>query len=231
MIAIWILAGILLFLLILFSIPLSVRFRLGVSLQIEITVCGFRLLTLPPPITTSVNLRKFTYKRHQRRLRTEMRKREKRRLSEKKRIQKEQTKQISRKIPRLADANKNMVESDDRLREMIPLLLAVLDTIPKCFGRMICVIHRLHITVGGSDAAQTAIRFGLLSQSVSYLLEILNCRTRLTPLSSNALRIVVDYTAPRIVYDVDFTLTIRLGSMLHTGVDLIASWIRRMKKS
>lgn len=229
--AIWILAGILLFFLILCSVPLSVRFRLGAPLQIDVRVCGIRILTLPPPVTTSVDLRKFTYRRHRRRLRKEARKRENRRLAEEAKIEKEQKKNASRKMPRLADAHKNTEENDDRLRDMVPFLLAVLDTIPKFFGRMDCVIRRLYVTAGGDDAAQTAIRFGILSQSAAYLLELLDCRTRLRPLSDDALRICVDYTAPRTVYDVDFTLIIRPGSILHTGVELFAAWIRRMKKS
>lgn len=54
-------------------------------------------------------------------------------------------------------------------------------------------------------------------------------RTRLQPLADDALRVCVDYTAPRTAYDVDFTLTIRPGSILHTGVDMLTAWIRRMK--
>ncbi len=229
--AIWILAGILLFLLILCSIPLSIRFRLGVSLQIEITICGIRILTLPPPVTTSVDLRKFTYRRHKRRLQREARKRKKQRLAKESKIERERTKHSSRRIPQLADAHKKIEKSDNKLREMLPFLLAILDTIPGFLGRMECVIHRLHITVGGDDAAQTAIHFGILSQSAAYLLEILDCRTRLQSLSNDALRICADYTAPRTVYNVDFTLTIRLGSILHTGCELIGACIRRIKKS
>ena len=134
-------------------------------------------------------------------------------------------------MPRLADAHQKIAESDDGLREMLPFLLAALDTIPKFFGRMECVIRKLHVTVGGDDAAQAAIRFGVLSQSAAYLLEILDCRTRLQPLADDALRVCVDYTAPRTAYDVDFTLTIRPGSILHTGVDMLTAWIRRMKTS
>lgn len=229
--ATWILAGILLFLLLLCSIPISIRFRLGALLQIDVRICGIRILTLPPPVTTSVDLRKFTYKRHRRRLRKEARKREKRRLAEEAKSKKEQTKSKARKMPRLADAHQKIAESDDGLREMLPFLLAALDTIPKFFGRMECVIRKLHVTVGGDDAAQAAIRFGVLSQSAAYLLEILDCRTRLQPLADDALRVCVDYTAPRTAYDVDFTLTIRPVSILHTGVDMLTAWIRRMKKS
>ena len=218
--ATWILAGILLFLLLLCSIPISIRFRLGALLQIDVRICGIRILTLPPPVTTSVDLRKFTYKRHRRRLRKEARKREKRRLAEEAKSKKEQTKSTARKMPRLADAHQKIAESDDGLREMLPFLLAALDTIPKFFGRMECVIRKLHVTVGGDDAAQAAIRFGVLSQSAAYLLEILDCRTRLQPLADDALRVCVD-----------FTLTIRPGSILHTGVDMLTAWIRRMKKS
>lgn len=230
--AVWILSGILLFLLLLCAIPLSVRFRLGKAFCMEVRICGFRVLTFPPPVTTSVDLRDFTYKRHKKRLRKEARKAARKKKKEEQAAQKKSTAPANRKKPEIATAHETESENTmDRLREMMPFLHAVLDTVPKFFGRMECNITRLHVTAGGEDAAQAAIHFGMLSQSAAYLLEVLDCRTRLAPLAENALIVRVDYTLPETVYDVDFTLNIRMGSVLHTGVDFLTSWIRRQNKA
>ena len=228
--AVWILCGILLFLLVLGSVPLSVRFQLQKTLRMEVRIAGIRVFSFPQPVTTAVDLRKFTYRRHKKRLEKEAKK-----AARKQR--KEARKEVSatsggKKKPKIADAHKPETGGTlDRLREMLPMLQAVLDTVPRFFGRMECTITRLHVISGGEDAAQAAIHFGMLSQSAAYLLEILDRRTRLQPLADGALSIHVDFTAPQNIYDVDFTLTVRPCSVLHTGADFLAAWIRRQNKA
>ena len=228
--AVWILCGTVLFLLVLGSIPFSVRFRLQKTLRIDIEICKIRVFTYPRETTTSVDLRKFTYKRHQKRLAKEAKKAA--RKQQKNARKKKAVDSDACKKPKIAAAHEaEAVGTWDRLREMTPLLQAVFDTVPRFLGRMECTVSRLHVTSGGEDAAQAAIHFGILSQSAAYLLEILDCHTRLQPLAHDALAILVDFTAPQTVYDVDFTLTIRPGSVLHTGVEFLAAWIRMQNKA
>lgn len=229
MTAIWILCGIVLFFLLLGSIPLSVRFQFGTSLRLQVRICGLSILTIPPPRPATVDLRKFTYQRHQRLLRKEERKRKKREKTALLKKEKKESAAKMHKTPRLTDAHQHIAEGDNRLQEMIPVFFAVLDTIPKFFGKLECDIKKLYVTAGGEDAAEAAVHFGMLSQSVAYLLEILDTHTRLKILSPHSLRVCVDYCTPRNVYDVDFTLTTRPAAVLYTGVEWIAAWLRRRK--
>ena len=118
--AVWILCGTVLFLLVLGSIPFSVRFRLQKTLRIDIEICKIRVFTYPRETTTSVDLRKFTYKRHQKRLAKEAKKAARK---QQKNAQKNKTVDSDAcKKPKIAAAHETeAVGTWDRLREMTPL--------------------------------------------------------------------------------------------------------------
>ena len=73
---------------------------------------------------------------------------------------------------------------------------------------------RLHISVGASDAAKTAILYGVVCQSVAYLMALLDRVTRLKS-SSSEVTVTPDYLSERSKADVKLVFSLRvLGALI-----------------
>ncbi|MBE6703107.1 MAG: DUF2953 domain-containing protein [Ruminococcaceae bacterium] len=84
---------------------------------------------------------------------------------------------------------------------------------------------RLHIRVASTDAAKTAILYGLVCQSLSYLLAILD---RMTKLSSNNSDVTVtaDYLSEKSSAEVKLVFSLRLFGALMIGIGAALAFLR-----
>ena len=103
----------------------------------------------------------------------------------------------------------------------VSFVLKVLDRLDTYTGRLRTVIHRFDVTVGGSDVAKTAVTYGIVSQSVSYLLELLDCKTRLKIADPALLSGRCDFIAEGLSFAADLTIKLRILDALRTGVDVL----------
>ena len=103
----------------------------------------------------------------------------------------------------------------------VSFVLKVIDRLDTYTGRLHTVINRLDVTVGGSDAAAVAVKYGIVSQSVSYLIEVLDCKTKLRLADSEALSVKCDFIAEGVSFAVDLSIKLRVLDALRTGVDVI----------
>ncbi|MBR5445669.1 MAG: hypothetical protein IKV57_06080 [Clostridia bacterium] len=213
-----ILLGIVLFCVLIGAIPLRVRIRL----EDEFTVLagiGPLVLFRTPAKKKPVNLRDFTYKKHQKRLQKEraalLKKKQKKLESsarkEQKKQQKNEEKEKARQLEKTtAAANKK----ENKLEAILDIVSCVLEGLPKLFGGFKCRIYRLDVTAGGRDAAEAAKNFAILSQSMAYLLEFLDNKTRFVRPKPETVAVRVDFLLEKTRFEGDFYLQIRIGQIL-----------------
>ena len=78
---------------------------------------------------------------------------------------------------------------------------------------------RLNISVGTSDAAATAILYGVVSQGVAYILELLNNLNDLKPIKKSDINIYPNYTSEKTSADIKFIFSFPIRSAISLFLD------------
>lgn len=98
------------------------------------------------------------------------------------------------------------------LRLVIRLVKLLLDK----FGKHLRIkVKRLRLTVATGDAASTALVYGGVSQSVAYLLALLNRFSRLK-VKKNSLSVGADFLSEKTTADIKISLSISLAGLIAT---------------
>ena len=79
-------------------------------------------------------------------------------------------------------------------------------------------VHRLRITVATGDAAETAILYGVVSQSLSYLLAFLDRHTNFHPAYHADIGVYADFIGQKSTADCDLTFSLRVYQLIHLGL-------------
>lgn len=103
----------------------------------------------------------------------------------------------------------------------ISFILKVVDRLDIYTSRLKTYLNKLKVTVGGTDAASTAVAYGLVSQTTAYLVEILECKTNLHKAKKDSVTVNCDFTREGISFVVDITVKLRIFDALRTGVDVV----------
>lgn len=232
MVFLWILAGIVLFIAILCAIPLRLRIRLEDTFTLLAGIGPLVLFRTPVP-PPSVNLRDFTYKKHQKRLQKERADRLKKKQKKEQRTARKEAKKEQKTAAAEKELRKTASEAgkkDNKLEGILSIVSCVLDGLPGLFGGFKCRIYALDITAGGKEAAEVAKNFAILSQSLAYLLEFLDNKTRFVRPKEETIAMRADFLLAKTVVRADFYLQIRigqiLGSLLGIGFNCIKTMIR-----
>lgn len=153
----------------------------------------------------------------------------------------EQKKKKARKKAEQKELNKQKKEqaiADGKVRpkpnvkenlEMILTLLKKLYAVTR--GKFKLRLRRMYIAVGTGDAAQTAILYGVIVQSASYLLNFLN--NYLIPMKKHEgeVNVYPDYTASKTTVDVDITCSFHIRSLLAMGIGLGLTFLTARAKA
>ena len=103
------------------------------------------------------------------------------------------------------------------------------------FGDLSVDVKKFKITVATDDAATTAIAYGAVSQSVSYLLAVLKNNKRVKGLGKAELDVRCDFLADTPTADIKIAFSLRVWHILHIGlsslVTLIKHKLNSMKKN
>jgi len=218
-----ILLGVLLFLLLLCLIPVYVCIVYDGEVTLGVRALGIRIPILPKK-KKKIHLRRFSAARV-RRLR------EQERLERLKKLKKKQ--EAAKKKKAAAEQKKKEKQkqlpppevSDEpgTIRILLRIVGDVLDTF---FGRLRVKMLRLRITVGASDAAKTAIMYGIVSQGVACLMELVAQKTRYRRVKCAEVEVVPDYLAQKTTADVDLRFGLSLADLIVTGVKLGVRFLR-----
>ncbi|MBQ3177229.1 MAG: hypothetical protein IJB52_05380 [Clostridia bacterium] len=229
MIFLWILLGIVLFFALLGAIPLRLRIRLEEQFTLLAGIGPIVLFRIPQ-VPNPVDLRDFTYEKHRKRLEKEraarLKKKQKKQLSdEKKQLKKNSAADKAKKVQKTAE---EAGRKENKLEGILSLVSCVLDGLPGLFGGFKCRIYHLDITVGGKEAADTAKNFGIFSQSLAYLLEFLDNKTRFVRPKEETIAIRADFLSAKTQVSADFYLQIRVGQILGTVFGIAFSYIKTL---
>lgn len=114
-----------------------------------------------------------------------------------------------------------------KLTELIPLVARVAGLFfSRFFGKLHIKVARIHIHVGSADAATTAIMYGVIHQSVSYLMLLLGKMCHVDGLQKADVAIVPDYTADKISFDVKLTFRVSLGNVVGAALKAGIAFLR-----
>lgn len=91
-------------------------------------------------------------------------------------------------------------------------------------GKIGIRFHRMHLSVGVGDAAETAIAYGVAVQSVSLLLEWIDTHYNRIRRDPGALRIEANFVDSTTHADVDLELSVGLLSALRIGLGAWNAW-------
>lgn len=213
-----ILAGIVLFL----ALLLSLRFKLEVALYDQLLLrvgLGPVMITLSPPKKRRIDPKQFTYKKHQRRLN---------------RDRKRALKKAEKKKRKASVAAEERLKKESKEKPSLEFIIALVEYILQEFGVFAkCVrteIKTLEITVGGKDAAAIGKSYGVISQSVEYLIELLRLKTHLKIGKDSSVSVRADFLLEKTRFNVHIKLNFRLFSVLRTGARVLAWYVRRKIK-
>lgn len=185
------------------SLPIQFRFQVEDDFSLQMRVGPFVILRLPKP-EKPIDLRQFTYAKHQKRLAKEAAKQEKNAKIDKK---KDGKRTLQKGV---AEAKKK----DNKIDETLHMVRTLFKVFPKLYGSLRCRIYRLVVVVGGDDAADVALHYGILSQSVACLLEYLDQSSHLLSQEPEDLVVRADFLAKKTTVQVDIGLEMRLGALM-----------------
>ncbi len=79
-------------------------------------------------------------------------------------------------------------------------------------------VRRLRITVATGDAAETAVLYGVVSQSLAYLLAFLDRHTNFHPSYRADIGVYADFIGQKSTADCDLTFSLRVYQLIHLGL-------------
>lgn len=171
----------------------------------------FVKLVLLPRIKR-LRLRDFTAKRHKRAL-------EKQR---KKKLKKGPKKAAAKKAKAAKPRPKRKLD----IKRLFPTLLRILKLITaKFFKRIRWKIKRINVVVATGDAAETAIAYGVVSQSLAYMLEFLDGFAKVKVARNGSVSVNADFLSEKSRAEVDIYFSISIGAILSTGIHLAYEYL------
>ena len=225
-VALWILLGILLFLCVLFLIPLSIKIAYTDTVSVAVGVPGIYYSIFPKKGKKTKPLSKRKYEKL---LLKDSERAEKKRLAEEKKAQK---KKDSKKAKQAEKEKKADNETTADEPSAISLVLRIVgDILNTFFGKLQVKIARVHIVVGGTDAAKTALTYGVVAQGVAYLMELLATKTKMSRKDDTSVSVVPDFLAQKTTADLLIVFRLRLIDLLSTGIVFLIRFIKEKTAS
>lgn len=222
MIALWIVLGILLFLCALILIPVSIKIGYKEDVTLSVGVPGIYFPILPKKEKKAKPLSK---KKYEKLLLKDAERTEKKRLADQKKAQKKKDAVKAKQAEKEQKAkDAEMADEPSTMSLILRIVGGVLDTF---FGKLRVKIARVNIVVGGPDAAKTALTYGIVSQGVAYLMELIATKTKMTRAKNTYVSVVPDFLASKTTADLLIIFRLRLIDLLSTG---IVFFIRFMKE-
>lgn len=128
-----------------------------------------------------------------------------------KKLAKKQQKQEKKK------RKKEHPEESKPKRSLSENLSLILDVVKVLFSRFFkhlrIDLSRIHISLVGEDAAQTAILYGVVCQSVAYLLELMKSLRTVSPPDLSDVSVTPDWVGEKTQIDIKISFSMRVGNV------------------
>ncbi len=113
--------------------------------------------------------------------------------------------------------------------EMIIALLKKLYRVTK--GAFHFHFRRMHVAVGTGDAAKTAVTYGVIVQSASYLLNFIESTFSHLKRRYGDMTIYPDYTASKTTVDIDIVCKIKIRKLISIGVGMALAFLKERSRA
>ena len=182
-----------------------------------------------------VDLRDYTYEKHQKRLEKDRKAALKKKL---KAAEKAEQKRQDKLLAEKAEAAQAAIEEAENAPDEVKLftIFEIIEFAVTELGRLASYmktdVRMLSVTVGGKDPEKTAKTYGALCAAVPLLLEFLEARTSMHALRPNTIDLNADFTTDKIKFRVDFWFRLRLFSIVRIGWHALVWFIKaKIKQS
>jgi hypothetical protein len=128
-------------------------------------------------------------------------------------LQKKQAKldKKSKKQPKKQTASQPKgKDTATKIKDSIGLIRIILDNVMSPFGRYLKIeIIKIYVKIASEDAAKTAFIYGLASQGIAYIIELLSNVTNVDVKKKNSIRIIPDFLDTTSEARINITLGLR----------------------
>ena len=145
-----------------------------------------------------------------------------------KKLKKQERKKRKKEHPEEAKPKRSLSENISLIADVLKVFLS------RFFKHFKIDLSRIHISLVGEDAAQTAILYGIVCQSVSYLLEIMKSIKTVSPPDLSDVSVTPDWVGEQTQVDIKISFSMRIGNVFdilgHVIWRAITHLFRDMKK-
>lgn len=212
-----------------FAFLLSIRGRVILEiddsgeLYLAVKILFFTIRIAPAKEPKPINIKDYTPKKHKERLRKNyqayLKKQEKK---EQKAAEKKAKKEKKKAEPKKEKQPKRSI------LDWLNIATAVLKVLfAKFFKHLRIKVVKLRINVATGDAASTAILYGVVIQSVAYVIEILNSTTNLKGLKNADIAVSPDYLSESTSVEMKFVFSLRVWHLFSILFGVLGKAIKK----
>lgn len=111
----------------------------------------------------------------------------------------------------------------DKISTVLSLIKLLLS---RFFKHLRLDVSNILVVVGAKDAATCAITYGIISQSVAYLLSFLEKNLHIYKKRSGEINVLCDFTSESIVYDVRISASLNIWQLLDIAISLVYNYFK-----
>lgn len=189
-----------------------IRFKITIEYNEELSVYVrimhiIRIPIMPKPekkVKLSHYSRKAVTKRDKKQLEKALRKEQKKAA---KKVQKQEKMKQKKEHPEKNKPKRSLSENISLILDVVKVLFS------RFFKHLRIDFSRIHISLVGEDAAQTALLYSAVSQSVSYLLEIMKSLKTVSPPNLSDVSVTADWIGEQTQVDIKISFSMRVGNV------------------
>ena len=207
----YVLLGITLF----FAFILSIRGRVVIELDedgefyLAVKVLFLTIPIIPAKEPKPIRIKDYTPEKHKKRLRKNYQEY----LKKQEKKQQKQVEKEKKKEQKKAESSKEKPPKRS-ISDWLDVATAVLKVLFERFFKHLRIkVARMRINVATGDAASTAILYGVVIQSVAYIVEILDSVTNLDGMKKADIAVNADYLSESTTFDLKFVFSIRIWQL------------------
>ncbi len=143
-----------------------------------------------------------------------------------KKLEKKQSK-LKKKSKNKEESIKTNQEKDKatQIKDILEIVKIVLENVMSPFGRYLKVeVVKLYVKIATDDAAKTAVIYGVASQTVAYIIEILSNITNVDVKRKNSIQVIPDFLSEKSEAKINITLGLRGWHALSLATKFFTYW-------
>ena len=187
-------------------------FELNGDMSLRVSYLFLNIRLVPSP-TGKIKLGDYTYEKTHKKKKS------------KKSANKTSKKSGTAKKSKTKEEQQTETSSGGVVKLLYELRDVIISTVNRVPGKLRLNIYRLYIDVGGSDAAVTAVTYGVVVQAVGAVLALAESYADVR-IAKNAVMILPNYISGKLAASVKVKLSVRVASVLGLGLRFIFGFIK-----